>query len=254
MRLLNAMASPLPTPMPVPQDPTWYLVLDVAGTWLGAIGTIAAVVVALRLGVRAVRDQSDQRIERDRGQAERVLLVRTHAIATLRNDSDQPITSVKAVALGMALGERGRAAVLNPHSTVEFAAPAQPLPGVPGPALWVVEFDDAAGRTWVRTTDGRLIRTRKTDGKSTLFVLLGHAPDTESLVTAIELQWQLPNERYLLYKVADPFKTLWGDGKISGKYRVYSAARRAFWHMGLRDRRARLATEWRRRSRFDPDA
>lgn len=49
-------------PMPLPSetgDPTWYFVWDVAGTWLGAIGTIAASVIALWLGLKAVRDQRD---------------------------------------------------------------------------------------------------------------------------------------------------------------------------------------------------
>jgi hypothetical protein len=156
--MMLGVATPPPTEV---GEPTWYLVWDVAGTWAGALFTAAATIVALWLGVKATRDQRIQMEAHDRVQAERVTLrygrdaINGAYYLELRNDSDLPISQVTV------LGEGGFeadlhdvVAVIDAHSTRKFSLRSAYLLDEPA----VAEFDDASGRAWIRTVDGKLHR------------------------------------------------------------------------------------------------
>ncbi|MFI9487363.1 hypothetical protein ACIG47_13315 [Promicromonospora sp. NPDC052451] len=149
-------------------DPTWYLIGDLVGTWLSAIGTIAAAGLAAWLGLRAVREQRALQEERERAQADRVTLVRRsprsgEPFLTVRNESDQLISAVRVVALGSFENETRDVDLIPADVGLDFS-----MTGVASPSsVAVVEFDDAAGRTWVRTSKGALRRAhRQTSGTS----------------------------------------------------------------------------------------
>lgn len=154
-------------------DPTWYLVLDVIGTWLGAIGTVAATGIAVWLGTKAVRDQRAQRWEQARAQAERVTIVRQwdspagsdHGGVSLevRNDSNQAITAVRVVTEGDR-SSYSDAIAPGASDTVFFRGAEDRY------AMAAVEFDDASSKTWVRTSDGDLIRVHRDGRQSSLAV------------------------------------------------------------------------------------
>ena len=155
-----------------PVDPTWYLILDLVGTWLGAIGTLAATGIAVALAVRAARDQHAQRDEQQRIQAERVVVMRVTSASRpyllLRNESDQTINTVRAYAVGVPIPDDfskmpGPVEVLRSGQEKKWY-----LRGVRDRRnVAAVEFDDALGRTWVRTAEGALHRTRRLSGVNT---------------------------------------------------------------------------------------
>lgn len=168
MMLDGAVPSPLET-----GDPTWYLVGDLILNGLAAAGTLAAVVVAIRLGARSLRDNQRLQDERERAQAERITLVRRPGqppeppYLTVHNESDQLISAVRVVALGALHGEDGNIDLISPagewHTAMTGAGEAGNVA--------VVEFDDAANRTWIRTTSGKLERARRRSNGSSLHVV-----------------------------------------------------------------------------------
>lgn len=163
---------------PTGGDPTWYLVLDLAGTWLAALGTLAAVGVAVGVAVREhrARQAADERAriaeahevqefrrreERsERAQASRVTV--RHEDGTqhflVRNDSDLPIFG----------------AMVHIHGPSRFAATAQADTIEPSAArelgIWnwdqdaldattfALVFRDANDAVWLRLDDGSLHR------------------------------------------------------------------------------------------------
>lgn len=163
-------ASPLPAP-PVVTDPVYHVVVQ--SDWLDyltAFGTVAAVLVALYLGLfdvlRWVRDERKRRSEEIRADAERVsawtersmrvqgsysLREQVHEfVGVVANDAKRPIyeaaieyESSPPVVVGfVAPGER----VVVRDSTM----PEGRAEGLP------VTFRDAAGRWWHRTADGEI--------------------------------------------------------------------------------------------------
>lgn len=163
---MTAAGSPSPsaaTAIVQAGEPTWYYIWDVVGTWLGAIGTLIASGIALWLGLRAVRDQRALQEERDRAQAERVTLVRQWnargvSILTLRNDSDLAISGVRVATVGQTQDTKIQLGLMPPGATHNFRRPENTDFNVS-----IVEFIDAAGRTWVRSADGDLYRAWRRD-------------------------------------------------------------------------------------------
>jgi hypothetical protein len=79
---------------------------------------------------------------------------------TLRNESDLSISAVRAVAEGVANNGLEYVDLLQPGKDRDFF-----MSGI-GDSFTVcaAEFDDAAGRTWIRTADGALHRTHRLGG------------------------------------------------------------------------------------------
>lgn len=138
-------------------DATWYAITNLVLNGFTALGTVGAVVVAVYIAWRSIRDQNELRAEQIRGQAEQVFFVLeptaqldgTHR-PKLMNYSGFPITDVYVLTEGTAaLGRSehlqvsaGRAEVFSRNATAgSFGA---------------VSFRDAAGRHWVRLLDGSL--------------------------------------------------------------------------------------------------
>ncbi|GAB4084729.1 hypothetical protein GCM10028784_13590 [Myceligenerans cantabricum] len=158
---MATVASPSPSAVAVAgqaSEPSWYYIWDVAGTWFGAIGTFVASVIALWLGLRAVREQRELQEERNRAQAERVTLTRQRSprgvpILTVRNDSDLAISGVRVGTVGQTRETRIELGLMAPGREQSFRRPDGTDSNVS-----IVEFVDAAGRTWVRSADGDLHR------------------------------------------------------------------------------------------------
>jgi len=196
-----------------PADPTWYLVLDLAGTWLGAIGTLAATAVAVALAVRAARDQRAQREEQQRVQAERVVLLRVTSVQKpyllVRNESDQTINTVRVYVVGAPI-PTDIAKLPGPHEVLRSGQEKRwPLSGASLQRnVAAVEFDDALGRTWVRTAEGDLHRTHRLPGVNTSVKVEGGFRGSERIVTSMALHTQ-PGGK-LLGLFPEPSQWAWG--------------------------------------------
>ena len=177
----TAFASPSPSVAALgvqAGEPSWYYGWDVAGTWFGALGTIFAAGIATWLGVRAVRDQNAQREEQSRAQASRVILLRSDSLGgvylTLRNDSDLPISNVRVVSEGALEKEIEIEDHIGPHMTRDHYYQA-------ADSMAVVEFVDAAGRAWIRTIGGSLLRWAVTSKLVTVSAASTNGPVIESI-------------------------------------------------------------------------
>lgn len=166
LRMTLSVVAP---PLAEAADPTWYLVLDVVGTWVGAIATSIAAWVALWLGLRSLGEQRALQLERERTQADRVTLVRRappgeKPFLTLHNESDRLISAVRVVALGSSRSEVRDIDLIPAGKGVDIGLTG--LTNIRNVA--VVEFDDAAGRTWVRTSQGMLRRAHRQKNNTSL--------------------------------------------------------------------------------------
>ncbi|PUB29632.1 hypothetical protein C8K30_1026 [Promicromonospora sp. AC04] len=151
------------TPPAEPADPLWYLILDLLGTWIGALGSAAAAIAAVWLGLHAIRSQQAQERRQARAQAELVIVARhwdpdsERINVQVRNDSTRAITRIQVVTEDATYDETGgswaRHGLLEPASTAgfEFHSTTADADG-----LAAVEFDDATNQSWVRTSDGQL--------------------------------------------------------------------------------------------------
>jgi hypothetical protein len=184
-------------------EPTWYLVWDLVGTWIGSIGSAAAAIAAVWLGLSAVRSQREQAGQQARAQAEHVTLVQLWrpdgVVLQVRNDFGRAITAVRVVTQG---GQRDE--IEHPGSfrdLVDGDSGAEvPFQGVTDKqSVAAVEFDDASGQTWVRTTDSRLVRVFRDRRESCLSVT--YRNDLPEVVKDISVR--LAPERPLLQLATD---------------------------------------------------
>jgi hypothetical protein len=151
-------------------DTAGYAIANLVLGVLTAVGTVGATVIAVVLAVRASRDQLALREERIRAQADQVVLVLQRGERgrelVVRNLSYLPIHQVHAVSLGAPSEEDRSVDLLSPDDSHTVPMSRDEW------GVAVVEFGDAEGRRWARTSLGRLHR-------------LAHAPGLDWDVQAI---------------------------------------------------------------------
>jgi hypothetical protein len=150
-------------------DPLWYLILDNVFTGLAALGTIAATGVAVWLAWRTSTEQREQRQEMDRAQAARVVLIIERSVLQIggmspsfsqliaRNGSGLPVRKVRAFVLGQTDPEAIATLQIVPADEGKAFQIANQI-GVAADTVGVMLFDDDAGISWARFTDGYLHR------------------------------------------------------------------------------------------------
>jgi hypothetical protein len=173
-----------------PADPTWYLLWDLAGTWIGSLGSAAAAIAAVWLGLSAVRGQREQVAQQLRTQAEQVNLTRlwqpVGVVLQVRNYSSRAITAVRVITEDAQIeavnDARSYRDVIGPGEVAEIS-----FEGVSDTqTMAALEFDDAAGQTWIRISDGQLAPVTRDQRRSCLAV--AYSEDLPEVVDGIAIR------------------------------------------------------------------